>query len=66
MNFLKQENPSMLMLITQTICEKAMIEKIYCNLYAKLLADLLFNDKNKSDIIKYTQDICDEFFKTRC
>ncbi len=57
------ENPSMLRLITQTICEKAMIEKIYCNLYAKLLADLY--SKNKSDIIKYTQDICDEFFKTR-
>ena len=50
-------------LIANTICEKAMIEKTYCNLYAKIIGDLY--KKSESKILEYTQEVCNDFFDTK-
>lgn len=57
------DNDDVIKMITETICEKAMTEKIYSNLYAKLISDLY--KSHNSDIVNYTQDICNKFFEDK-
>jgi len=56
------DNNEDLKLISKLICEKAMVEKIYSDIYAKLIRDL-YKSNDDCKIVEYVRDNCNDFFK---